>query len=486
MRRLFVLLTGAVVLWLVGSPVWSSRAAPQPDWKQLVADLQSPLVSVRATVARRLGQCGSRQAVDALVRALNDSSPEVRREAARALGRIRDAHAVLPLTEALNDPDTNVRFYAAWALGELKDGRAAEALLRALRDPEWTVRDQAAWALKELHDPTLLPKLVELLDDEKADQQHVAWLVRQLAGERLQEVLKPALKHRRPEVRLRAWQLLDEAQGPLSVETLAAALSDSDRQVRLFAVAKLREAGGADARAALQRLLEGETDPEVRRAAAEAAEALSPLKRLVAWWGFDDPNQPARDQTGNGNDGQLLAGSLVPGRVGTALRLQGRGGVELGHPPGAVVQDREFTVTAWTRCDAKDGVVVARGGAFCGFSLYVKDGRPCFGIHRLRDGPAYVARGDQPVVGKWVHLAGVVRKGRVELYVNGELVATARTPGLIPSNCGQGMEIGFDSGNSPAELTTPLRGLIDDVRFFDAALSAEEIAEVMKVGTKTD
>jgi len=42
------------------------------------------------------------------------------------------------------------------------------------------------------------------------------------------------------------------------------------------------------------------------------------------------------------------------------------------------------------------------------------------------------------------------------------------------------MEIGFDAGNSPAELTTHFRGIIDEVQFFDAALSAEELKEVMK------
>jgi hypothetical protein len=47
-----------------------------------------------------------------------------------------------------------------------------------------------------------------------------------------------------------------------------------------------------------------------------------------------------------------------------------------------------LTIMAWAKSDAPSGVVVARSGAFCGFSLYIMDGVAKFGIHRERDGPA--------------------------------------------------------------------------------------------------
>ena len=99
------------------------------------------------------------------------------------------------------------------------------------------------------------------------------------------------------------------------------------------------------------------------------------------------------------------------------------------------------------------------------------------GIHRVQEGPSYIAAGEKQVVGSWAHLAGVVKSDRVELYVNGSLAATAKTGGYIPSECGQGMEIGFDVANSPAEITDNFEGLIDEVKVYHAALSEEEIAE---------
>ena len=37
------------------------------------------------------------------------------------------------------------------------------------------------------------------------------------------------------------------------------------------------------------------------------------------------------------------------------------------------------------------------------------------------------------------------------------------------------MEIGFDTGNSPAEITDPFDGLIDEVKIYNVALTTEEI-----------
>ena len=73
-------------------------------------------------------------------------------------------------------------------------------------------------------------------------------------------------------------------------------------------------------------------------------------------------------------------------------------------------------------------------------------------------------------------MAGVIKQKSLELYVDGKRVATVATPGYIPGNCGQGMEIGFDTANSPAEITDPFDGIIDEVKIYNAALSAEEIA----------
>jgi len=47
----------------------------------------------------------------------------------------------------------------------------------------------------------------------------------------------------------------------------------------------------------------------------------------------------------------------------------------------------------------------------------------------------------------------------------------------LPGNGGQGIEIGFDAGNSAVEICDAFEGVIDEVKQFDAALSEKEIAK---------
>lgn len=452
---------------------------PQSPAEPLLGDLQAEVPAVRRQAAAALGRLADRAAVPALVAALADPDASVRREAASSLANLKDERAVAGLIKLLADGDANVRFYAAYALGEIKDPRAAGALVRALGDPQWNVRDQAAWALRELHPPDLAPQLVAALQSPDADFPAVMWLLRSVDPEHVLDAVAGLLTAADTRTRLQAVRTLADSKDPGRLPPLLTALDDREPAVRLAAVRALVAAGDEAARPALERRSAVEQDASVHTALQEAIIHLSPRRHLVAWWSFDDGNtRVAKDVTGNGIDGEIRGGTPVPGRIGKALQFSGGQFIEFGQPKNLPIIDQPFTVTAWARTEAAKGVVLARGGAFCGFSLYVKDGAARFGIHRAQTGPTFIAAGSERVTGDWVHLAGVVHPERIELYVNARLAATAQTDGLFPSNCGQGLEIGFDVGNSPAEITDAFDGIIDEVKFFHAALSEQDIAAV--------
>ncbi len=446
------------------------------------ADLRSDVTAVRAEAARRLGESGEKAAVPSLIDALRDPQPIVRRAAARALGQIKDGTAADALREALGDADANVRAGAAYALGEIKDPRAAARLVEALGDPAWAVRDQAAWALREIADPQTARTLIASLKQQRADAEQVVWILGRLDPERAAASFAGLLEDNEPGVRRRAIEALAMLRTEAAFEPLLAALGDGDAAVRRAAVEALGKLGDARAKKPLRQLVARENDPAVGEVARAALAELSFEKHLAAHWSFDgDDGKIARDVTGRGNDGQIVGCTPAQGKVGRALRFAEGEYVELGKPGGLPIAQRPFTVMAWTKTDAADGVVVARGGAFCGYSLYVKDGTARFGIHREEDGPGSIAAAREKLPGGWVHLAGVVRDDRIELYVNGKLAASEKTAGYVPSNCGQGMAIGFDTGNSPAEITDPFQGIIDEVKVYHAALSEDEIAEAGQV-----
>ena len=443
-----------------------------------VGDLRSAIASVRQSAAAALGRLGDRSAVPALAGALSDTAPGVRREAAKALGSIKDARAVPVLVAALRDDDRNVRFYAAYALGEIKDPKAAPPLLEALGDPAWSVRDQAAWALRELRDPAIATPLAAALKRKDADLPHILWVLQELGAEHAIAPLAELRTDGDERARRFAVQALADLGGEGVVEPLIAALEDTSPAVRRRAVKALLEIRDKRARQPLQALAAREDDPSLRELVAKVALELSRHQDLAAHWSFDDGNtKVAKDVSGRGSNGQIVGCTPAEGRIGKALAFGKGKYVELGKPSALNIGQQPFTVTAWAKTSAKSGVVVARGGAFCGYSLYIKDGLPKFGIHRVQDGPACIAVGKEAIGDGWMHLAGVVKETSIELYVNGELAATAKTLGYIPGNCGQGMEIGFDVANSPCEITDALEGVIDEVKCFDAALSAAEIAK---------
>jgi hypothetical protein len=200
----------------------------------------------------------------------------------------------------------------------------------------------------------------------------------------------------------------------------------------------------------------------------------------VGHWSFDGGDgKTVRNEVPIGGEGEIVGGAaLVPGKVGQGLQCGPGKFVELGQPPMLPIAQRPLTFTAWVKPTGGTGVVMARGGAFSGFSFYLNEGLPCFGIRREQGQPAYIAKGGTPLPpNEWTHLAGVVREKSVEVWVNGTLAGKAESPGLLLNNAGQGMEIGFDVANSPCELMDPFPGVVDEVRMYHADLAADDIRQ---------
>lgn len=465
-------------VWIVG---WLSVGLLARDTALPVvghlADLKSPAARVRTRAAQELATVRDPAAVPALIAALGDGEASVRRAVARSLGEQRNPAAVSPLLKALSDPDTNVRFYAAHALGEIKDKAAGKGLLAALRDPAYGVREEAAWALRELHDPSIGKDLLAELAREDTDVPHVSWLIRQAVGDAAIPDLAVLLKDERPAIRLRALNLLVDLKSRQAVPAIIEALADTDRGLRLLAVRTL--VGLRDDRAIqpLQALAARETDAEVLGVVRDGLRQLTMHPSIVAYWSFNSSDgKTVANEVPIGGDGEIKGATLVPGKIGQGLQCGPDQYVELGQPTALPIAARPLTFTAWVKPTGATGVVIARGGAFSGFSLYVKEGLPVFGIHLEQDGPAFLAVGESPLpLNEWSHLAGVVREQSVEIWLNGSLAGTAKTPSYLLNNAGQGMEIGFDAGNSPCELVDAFPGVIDEVRMYHAALAEDDI-----------
>jgi arylsulfatase len=86
-----------------------------------------------------------------------------------------------------------------------------------------------------------------------------------------------------------------------------------------------------------------------------------------------------------------------------------------------------------------EGVIVAQGGAFAGWSLYLKSGRPkycynLFGLQRFHvEGEADIPPGKHQVRMEFAYDGGGLAKGgSVSLYVDGEKTGEGRVEGTVP------------------------------------------------------
>jgi hypothetical protein len=139
---------------------------------------------------------------------------------------------------------------------------------------------------------------------------------------------------------------------------------------------------------------------------------------------------------------------------------------------------KPVAVEAWVKAEKPSGVILARGGSQLGYALFLKDGKPCFAVRN--DGELGTACGQQQIGREWVHLTGVLTKDeQLQVFVNGELAATGKAPGLISADPNNPMEIGEDASSAVGDYSVPypFTGMIDEVRVFHGAVTAEEIAE---------
>ncbi len=203
---------------------------------------------------------------------------------------------------------------------------------------------------------------------------------------------------------------------------------------------------------------------------------------LVGWWKFDDTTGTSiADSSANKHSGVLEGGSIeansVPGRIGTALKFDGKDlSVRIPSFKGVTGQGPR-TVSAWLKTTSASGDIVSWGSEEPGK-------RFTFGFFRSRVGVipkgGYLYMNSPVHDDKWHQVAVVVHEAsppnlhdHVKLYFDGER-AEIGDIGLLdlwPIDTGDKFEV---------QIGKRFKGIIDDVRLYDRALSEQEITALFK------
>ncbi len=137
---------------------------------------------------------------------------------------------------------------------------------------------------------------------------------------------------------------------------------------------------------------------------------------------------------------------------------------------------KAITVAAWVKSIPPGGVLLAHGGNYRGYSLYLDDGLARFSVRSARKLKTAVAQ--TKITGRWAHVAGVLTEDKqLRIYVDGKLEGTAKAPGMVVRTPVEGMEIGADEGTGVGKYESPfaIDGWVDELKVFHRELSESEI-----------
>jgi hypothetical protein len=218
------------------------------------------------------------------------------------------------------------------------------------------------------------------------------------------------------------------------------------------------------------------------------ATTLDADPHLVGWWKFDEMSgQSAADSSKQGHNGILEGGlsfetNSAPGRIGKALQFDGKkASVRVAGSKG-ITGTLPRTIAAWIKTPAGDGDVLRWGKNDPGQMWIFGHIRGRIGV-TPRGGYYYMKAGTSD--NAWHHVAVVVKEGsppnlhdHVKVFRDGE-VAEVDDIGLLdlyPIETGDELDVTIGRG---------FKGLIDDLRLYDRALSEDEVNALFKLNSNS-
>jgi len=218
---------------------------------------------------------------------------------------------------------------------------------------------------------------------------------------------------------------------------------------------------------------------------ASVTKAQSADPSLILSLSFDDGSgKVAKDLSKYGNNGALKGDpKWVDGKFGKALQLNGSTDwVEVPHADILSV-DKEVTIMAWIKADRYEvpGAgyqgIVAKSNSPRSYSLYTT----AAGIlHFSTAGVGTTSIAKVPLK-EWVHITVEVVGGKHRYYFNGKLDSESGSGVVLPGLTDKDVVLVGKTGESSREF----QGIIDEVRIWNKALSADEIVKQMNGGGQT-
>ncbi|MHC5185166.1 MAG: LamG-like jellyroll fold domain-containing protein, partial [Planctomycetota bacterium] len=201
---------------------------------------------------------------------------------------------------------------------------------------------------------------------------------------------------------------------------------------------------------------------------------------LVAQWNFDEiEDQTVLDSSGNGLNGKLVGSAEITEDTerGAVLRLDGNEGyVDCGDSWMFDITG-SMTVSAWIKVKefgSSREAIISKGDGSWRLARYGDENSIEFACSGVSNNDYGYIGGDENINdSQWHHIAGVYDGKEISLYIDGMLDISEQATGYISSD-----QLPVLIGAAPDFYDRNWNGLIDDVRIYSRALTAEEISEL--------
>jgi aminopeptidase N len=247
--------------------LWAVQALTKFVNMEVIQALQEAILHdqswiVQAEAAKSLGAIGTEAALDALLETVNVKHPKARRGVVRALGEFRSELAAETLLTALTrDESYYVEAESARSLGKTKSVKAFDALVNAFRTKKSyrdIIKSYALEGLTELKDIRAIPVILE------GTKYGLNFRVRETAAKMLGKV---------------------GGSNQMAFERLIELLRDKNLHIRIAAASALRDLHDPRALPELERTLQADVEPDVRKAVRRTIFVIRDFHEKGAEWG---------------------------------------------------------------------------------------------------------------------------------------------------------------------------------------------------------
>lgn len=198
---------------------------------------------------------------------------------------------------------------------------------------------------------------------------------------------------------------------------------------------------------------------------------------LVGWWKFNESSGNALDSSGNGYTGTLVSSPTRTDdcKKQKCLSFDGSNYVDMGN---VLNLTSAITISVWLNASSWAGawpMIVAKDVNVAYLLMQDDDmAGTKMGLRIGGAGSANTAEGATDLnTNQWYLVTGTYDGTTINLYINGVLDATKARAGTIPTSAAS---LQVAAGNTANKFV----GRLDDVRIYNRALNAGEVADLYK------